>query len=281
MVALPSLDEIFPAQSPLPKKNSTPEHELMALLKAAERIDLTALPETSTLMTRTDRKYVLTYGQALAVLERESGVLAVSVDDRTISAYQSDYYDTEQFTGYLEAAHGRRHRFKVRARTYVDTNTTMLEVKTKSGRGETVKQRIDATQQVRTSLDETQREFIATTLKASGRKQAARIVAHLRPALTTEYSRATLLGRDGSRTTIDLNLVCSHAGRAAAYPHLVLIETKSAANATELDRTLWKAGHRPVSVSKFATGMVALYPQLPHNKWHRVLTLPAMDVLAS
>ena len=46
----------------------------------------------------------------------------------------------------------------------------------------------------------------------------------------------------------------------------------SAASAT--DRLLWRAGHRPVPVSKFATGLAALNPDLPRNRWARILRGP-------
>ena len=43
------------------------------------------------------------------------------------------------------------------------------------------------------------------------------------------------------------------------------------ARAGELDRLLWANGHRPASISKFGTGLAALRPGLPRNKWSRVL----------
>ena len=37
------------------------------------------------------------------------------------------------------------------------------------------------------------------------------------------------------------------------------------------NRLLWSAGHRPSSISKYATGMAALRPDLPSNKWAPIL----------
>ena len=51
----------------------------------------------------------------------------------------------------------------------------------------------------------------------------------------------------------------------------VVLETKSGSAAGPLDRHLWAHGIRPSRISKFATGMAALRPELPANRWHRTL----------
>lgn len=53
---------------------------------------------------------------------------------------------------------------------------------------------------------------------------------------------------------------------------LAIVETKTPAAPSAADRWLWAAGHRPAVVSKYATGMALLHPELPANKWHRALT---------
>jgi hypothetical protein len=51
----------------------------------------------------------------------------------------------------------------------------------------------------------------------------------------------------------------------------VILETKSGSRAGPLDRHLWAHGVRPSRISKFATGMAALCPDLPANRWNRTL----------
>ncbi|MFV0316059.1 MAG: molecular chaperone, partial [Microthrixaceae bacterium] len=41
-----------------------------------------------------------------------------------------------------------------------------------------------------------------------------------------------------------------------------------------LDRALWRRGYRPTSLSKYATGLAALDPDLPRNRWARILRGP-------
>ena len=51
----------------------------------------------------------------------------------------------------------------------------------------------------------------------------------------------------------------------------MVLETKSGSTAGPLDRHLWANGIRPSRISKFATGMAALCPDLPANRWHSTL----------
>ena len=60
-------------------------------------------------------------------------------------------------------------------------------------------------------------------------------------------------------------------GYSLRVPRLAIIETKSGSAPSSADRTLWHHGYRPQRISKYATGLAALHPELPANRWHRVL----------
>ena len=60
-------------------------------------------------------------------------------------------------------------------------------------------------------------------------------------------------------------------GTEYTAPGTVIVETKSGSAPSVADKYLWRAGIRPVKISKFATGMAALNPQLPANKWKRTI----------
>jgi hypothetical protein len=53
---------------------------------------------------------------------------------------------------------------------------------------------------------------------------------------------------------------------------MAIVETKSGHHASAVDRLLWAHGHRPATISKYATGLAAMRPDLAANKWGRVLT---------
>ena len=73
--------------------------------------------------------------------------------------------------------------------------------------------------------------------------------------------------------TIDQDLMWSLPWEptARAVRDLAVVETKSSRAGTGVDRALWRAGHRPVRISKYGTGLGLLMPHLPANRWHRVL----------
>src|SRR5688572_5124958 len=79
------------------------------------------------LQTRTDRKYVVTPDVFARLVDELGGGLGV-LDIAGVRAfrYESVYFDTPALDSYLGAAHGRRRRFKVRTRSYLDSGDCML-----------------------------------------------------------------------------------------------------------------------------------------------------------
>ena len=142
----------------------------------------------------------------------------------------------------------------------------VLEAKRVSARGATIKDRIDHPLQSRHCLQPSGREF----LRHHGVEPA--VVDALAVTLVTDYLRTTLLSADGSRVTVDLGLRCVNPdGRSCGVGDLAVVETKSAGPPTTVDRALWRLGHRPEPISKYGTGLAALTPSLPANKWNRTL----------
>lgn len=232
-------------------------------------ISLEELVDAAALQTRIDRKYVLPRPAAavlLAGLDRETRVL--EIDGARAMHYESVYFDTPDLLSYHLAARGRRRRFKLRTRAYLATEVAYVELKTRGARGTTVKERIAHPFADRHRLTTTAREYVDDGLAGLGLESL-----ELRPTITTRYARTTFTSpRSGGRATVDDRLVwATPDGRRLDLPELAIIETKSGAGASEIDRLLWAHGHRPQSISKFGTGMAALDPTLPSTKWRRVL----------
>lgn len=97
--------------------------------------------------------------------------------------------------------------------------------------------------------------------------------ATLGPTLVTRYHRSTLyLPATQSRATIDTDLILVDGRRRPlCLPELAIVETKTGSTASAVDRLLWARGHRPAAVSKYATGLAALRPDLPDGPWRRTL----------
>ncbi|MBH0110759.1 VTC domain-containing protein [Salinibacterium sp. NG22] len=260
-------------------------------------ISLEELAERASLLTRVDRKYLVPASDLVALLgELEDQARVLEINSQQHFDYESVYFDTPDAASYLLAAHPRRRRFKARTRSYMDTGDCYLEVKTKGSRGTTAKQRLPYSFDERDHLTEAGRGYIDELLHDASVEGID--TETMEPVLTTRYTRTTLfLPASGSRCTIDSSLAWQ---RTAADEHAadgpdssgpdssefddaefgttelsfadtVIVETKSSGQASEVDRILWRMGHRPDRISKFATGLAALRPELPNNRWARVL----------
>lgn len=233
-------------------------------------ISLEELVERASLQTRTDRKYVVPVAAA-GDLRRLVGPRArvLELGGRRGFGYDSTYFDTPDLASYRMAAHSRRRRFKLRTRSYAETGTCFWEVKLRGMREATVKDRIEH------PADQPDRLTPAASAFSAELLTAARIegvdVADVHPTLRTTYRRTTLLMPDAaSRVTVDAGLVWESAdGRRVCAGDVLVVETKTAPGSSDLlDRRLWALGHRPVRLSKYATGMSLLHPDLPGNRWH-------------
>ena len=233
-------------------------------------VGLDELVRRAALLTRVDRKYLLPAGQLPSLLRRLDGdVRVLQIDQRRRFGYRSDYFDTPELDSYLAAARRRRRRFKVRVRSYLDSGQQFIEVKTRGERGATVKQRTPYHWEG-SWLGPVAQEHTASVLDRAG---IACDTWRLRPVLATRYQRTTLLlPATGSRVTIDTDLAWALPdGRAITTPDRVIVETKTGQGACGVDRLLWSLGHRPCPVSKYGTGLAALCPDLPANRWQPVL----------
>lgn len=253
---------------------------------ALPRIGLAELAARADLQCRVDRKYLVPSArlvELLGALDEPAQVL--EIDGRRRFGYRSVYYDTPELAAYHAAARRRRRRFKVRTRTYLDSGASWTEVKVRGGRGSTVKHRLarpegpladapllDGAAGDVDELSDRDAAFAADVLGAEPTELL------LRPTLVSRFDRTTLfLPASGSRVTVDTDLVWTGVqdgttdADAWALDGLAVLETKTTSRPCAADRALWRAGVRPVRVSKYGTGMAVLDQHLPAAPWHRTL----------
>jgi hypothetical protein len=229
-------------------------------------ISLAELTEKAALQTRVDRKYLLPVDAAQKVLSAVDPCTRVlEIDGLRAFRYRSVYFDTPDLVCFRLTAHRRRRRFKIRTRTYLDSASCWLEVKTEGYRGGTVKRRLPYAPGDHDTVGPG-RWFVDDVLGDSGGLSFA-------PTLQTHYRRTTLYQPAGnSRATVDTELTWTDSdGRELSLPGVAVIETKTGSAVSPVDRLLWAYGHRPVSISKYATGLAALRPDLPATPWRRLL----------
>ncbi len=233
-------------------------------------VGLEALLAVAALQTRVDRKYLVPVDAVVALLRGlPADARVLQIGDLRVFDYESVYFDTPDLLAYRLAAHRRRQRFKVRTRTYVDSAACWLEVKTRGARGTTVKERVEHALEHRADVTPG-RAFVTSTLGARGIAGADDLV--LAPVLVTRYARATLLlPGTASRLTVDTGLLWDDGRAPVQLRRLAVVETKSGSTASAADRLLWALGHRPVRISKYATGLATLRRELPATRWSRTL----------
>ena len=277
---------------------------------------LTELNSAAGLLTRVDRKYLVPLERAQDLINGLTpDTRVLDIDGRRRFSYASTYFDTPGLEAFMLAARKRRRRFKVRTRTYLDTGLCFLEVKTRGARGTTVKRRMGYHPDDASRLTGPGRAFVAACLASTGvtgPAAAREIAAALRPVLATTYERTTLHLPDAeARATIDTALTWQRLtpgartraaavtagapqalrparltaaindGEPVAVADVAVVETKNPATPSPADRALWDAGHRPTRISKYATGMALLHPELPANRWYRTLTHELADLFGT
>ena len=245
--------------------------EVSSVVGALPAVDLPTLDAGAALLTRVDRKYVV----PLATFERLVGALgaewsALEIDGSRLFGYSSVYFDTPDLLTYRAHLQGRRRRYKVRVRRYVDSDDCMLEVKRKGAARAAPSRSVS---RIRPGSSPTS----ATTADASS-STAYGCTATLRsrrscPVVATSNRRATLTSlTDTARLTVDTDLTCGWGGSTTALRagHVVL-ESKVEGHASTVDRLLRALGERPAAISKYCLGVASLDLGVPTNPWRRTL----------
>lgn len=256
---------------PFSKMSLNPNGARLALDAAVvdrEPISLSDVVENAALQHRVDKKFLLTpeqFSEFTAYLGAEFHVL--QIDGLRSFQYRSTYFDTPDFDQYRAHRQGRRKRYKMRSRTYVDTELCMFEIKTKGRRGATVKHRRQQAMTEASVLTPQNKAFAQQVLA----DEYGQEVPELQPVLHNSYVRATLVDPvNGERVTSDVELRYSDGSAIVHGPEMVVVETKTSDGRGASDRALATLGIRPVSMSKYCLGVAALNPQLPANKWSRL-----------
>jgi hypothetical protein len=236
-------------------------------LATFEPISLVGANDIAELQTRIDRKYLVDEATLCELLDAMAPTLRVlEIDGEHSCDYRSTYFDTEDLALYRAAVQGRRRRYKVRSRTYGDTGPCFLEVKAKGHRGANVKSRIGYCRSDHHAITTDGHDFIEEI--TGGHDFASTLL----PVLTTEYNRSTLIDPTSqTRLTFDQRLRCTDEVGGEAILDAIVVETKSEGAPSAADRWLWQHHVRPTKISKFCTGLTAIRPELPANKWHRII----------
>ena len=228
-------------------------------------VGLAEVVDNAAALHRVDRKYLVdraTAGALLAELPASYRVLEVA--GRTSTGYRSTYFDTPDLATARAHVQKRRRRWKARSRLYVEDGLCRIEVKTKDGRGSTVKSVADSEGYGHLDAD-----FVRNALRAQGIEDD---LSTLGPTMEVRYRRITLADTDAhERVTLDHGVRCVLGdGRVWLDEGCVLVETKSGLRLSPADRLLHALGARPLSFSKYVSAATLLRDDLPDNDVRRL-----------
>jgi hypothetical protein len=216
------------------------------------------------LQDRTDTKYLMGAHQSLELLASlTEDYRALDIDGVRANRYRTVYFDTDDFELYMRHHAGNEVRQKVRSREYLDSHVSYFEVKRKTNKDRTIKDRL-------------QTGALVTELPAKGGtsdflySQFPLARPGLEARLTNEFHRVTLVNKQSEeRVTVDFELRFSTDADATSLPGLAVVEVKQAGfdRWSPIVRAMRTAGVPPRGLSKYCIGVALLYPEIKHNNF--------------
>jgi hypothetical protein len=218
------------------------------------------------LMDRTDTKFTFNVAQLTDILtESKQHYRILDVGGNRISRYKTLYFDTQGFDLYNKHHSGKLNRYKIRHRTYVESNLGFLEVKFKNNKGRTLKTRI---KEVEVPDLNTGKAF--TFLE----KMLPFSPLDLLPKIWINYSRITLVNKTSAeRLTLDLFLEFENEGRKKLLDYLVIAEVKQDSKLPSPFVNLMRQKHiRQGSISKYCFGIASIFSEVKTNNFKQKLS---------
>jgi len=236
--------------------------DLLQIINRFEPISLVEMG-LAELMERSDLKFAITFNDLMSLLPLLiDDYRMLEIREQRLFEYDTLYYDTPDHLLYRMHHNGKMNRFKVRRRTYVDSDINFLEAKIKNNKGVTSKVRVKCEREV-DFHDHLISEFLFEHLNVD--------CSNLLPSININYNRIALVNKSTvERVTIDMGLTYSVEGKKSTYNNLVIIEVKSDGKTnTLIKRLLRDTNKKPVSLSKYCVGMYMLEVNEKRNNFKK------------
>ncbi|MEN6409418.1 MAG: polyphosphate polymerase domain-containing protein [Anaerolineaceae bacterium] len=228
----------------------------------AEDFDPISLSEMEgvALLNRIDTKFIMTTRQLLKALEAiQSDYRILCIEGHRLHHYRTLYFDTPDFKLYNLHVNDRADRYKVRCREYVDSNKAFWEVKHKTRKDRTIKDRIPA-QQPLGWMDASAETWLHDALPYDSQE--------LEPKIWNDFTRITLVRKQCcERVTLDVNLNFYTEGKEVHLSDIVVAEVKMDSNDRKSPFLLQMRTQRirPQGFSKYCLGVSMLYEDVKKN----------------
>lgn len=238
-----------------------PLEQLHNIIEEFDPIGLEEMDSGTKLMNRVDTKFVLTVDDLVKILPRlKTEYRILDINGIRFPSYESEYYDDNKLTFYIDHHRKKVDRFKVRFRKYVESNIAFLEVKHKK-KGRTDKQRIKV-EVLPGTMSPEHDNFVRSVGVNTGK---------LEHVLTNKFSRITFVGiNHNERLTFDFNLSFYNADKEIILSNLVIAELKQARviRTSPFYTIMKEILNRPFRISKYCIGIIELYGK-EHVKYNR------------
>lgn len=226
------------------------------------------------LMNRIDKKYWFHSSKLYQLLEKALPYYDIlEINGQRLMDYQTTYFDTVDNAMYLKHHNRKLNRHKVRQRKYFSTECSFLEVKFKTNKKRTIKERI--------LCDFEPNEFVPHEINFIDGKTPFKI-EDLEPKLSNKFKRITLIHKDKTdRCTIDINPVFWNRNGKANIDHLVIFELKISRSLkfSPMLTLMRELKIRQQGLSKYCTGRAILEPELKQNMFKPRLRFIKKEIL--
>ena len=246
--------------------------DVQTALRSFSPISLEETNKSASMLKRIDNKYLVDKLKLRSILDQlRTDFRVLEIDGCSIFSYESCYFDDEQRC-FHEHLQGRRQRFKVRTRRYVESGKAFFEVKLKGKRGQTDKSRETCNDYYAFVINDDERQMMRGLYE---KRYGKRFPYRLAPTLHVSYRRFTLVSTSGKeRITVDFNLGFETPMGKQAFigDDFIIIETKTADGRGQSDLALKRQHVRGVDgCSKYCLGMVLTGEVERFNKFRGIV----------
>tara|TARA_B100000508_G_scaffold141066_1_gene145841 strand:- start:3440 stop:4210 length:771 start_codon:yes stop_codon:yes gene_type:complete len=216
---------------------------------------------------RIDTKYIFHANKLAQFLNRiKDHVVILNLGGNAIFDYKNVYFDTANFEFFRQHHAGYLNRIKIRAREYSEQGPFVFEIKTKSNKGLTIKDRVSLP-----SFDNIESELTDQFLK----ERLGYGFDQLPMKSDVNYQRMTFANKEMTeKFTLDLNLTGSVNNEEHRFENLVIAEVKQERFSynSVFVTALKELKIHPHSFSKYCATVMHYQGQLKRNRFKPIVT---------
>lgn len=215
------------------------------------------------LLNRTDVKYVFHREKLYDILLlAKDSYRSLVINERPYADYSTTYFDTPNYQFYLDHHNKRLNRYKLRTRSYVNSDLHFFEIKFKSNKGRTIKSRVRIPQAT-DNITEEAAEFLKSK---TGIEPDI-----LKKSIQIDYKRITLVNKElTERITIDFDLTYKLDDIRQTYPDMIIIEVKqNRANKSRFTQIMHEQHLHNTSLSKYCFGIASYVEGVKRNNFKK------------